>query len=114
MSPAIVRPRSARYSVINDANGKPLIRSYAAIAIATDADYSVHRNNALTAIYSDPMLLADGSAGSFYQRDASFKVFTVSPIAKLLMLGVIKFSTLDPFGMGVEYEGKLLWPLFQR
>ena len=26
-------------------------------------------------------------------------------ISKLIILGMLKFSTLDPFGMGVEMEG---------
>lgn len=61
--------------------------------------------DALNAIYSDPNLVADGSVGGFYQRAKDFSVMKVSPIAKLLMLGVLKFSTLDPYGMGVEMEG---------
>jgi hypothetical protein len=32
-------------------------------------------------------------------------VYRVSIAAKLVMLAVLKFATLDPMGMGVEMEG---------
>ena len=40
-----------------------------------------------------------------FQHTSSGEVFKSSPIAKLLLLGVQKFSMRDPYGMGVEYEG---------
>lgn len=40
-----------------------------------------------------------------WQRDNKGKAFKSSPIAKLLLLGSIKFAMRDAWGMGVEYEG---------
>jgi hypothetical protein len=40
-----------------------------------------------------------------WQRTAEGKGFTSTPIAKLFLLGAIKFATRDAWGMGVEYEG---------
>jgi hypothetical protein len=40
-----------------------------------------------------------------WQRTAEGRPFQSSPIAKLFLLGAIKFATRDPWGMGVEYEG---------
>ena len=39
------------------------------------------------------------------QRTAAGVEVLVTPAAKLFMLACIKFSTLDPLGMGVEMEG---------
>eukprot|EP01039_Chlorochromonas_danica_P007689 gene7689-8496_t len=107
MSPAFVRARINRYTLVQDPSkpGGSLVRSYSAVAMPGDADYSRERNDAINAINSDPNLLADSGAGNFYQRARDYSVFRVSPLAKLLLLGVLKFSTLDPMGMGVEMEG---------
>mmetsp|Transcript_17204 Transcript_17204/g.39751 ORF Transcript_17204/g.39751 Transcript_17204/m.39751 type:complete len:1215 (-) Transcript_17204:108-3752(-) len=40
-----------------------------------------------------------------WQRTEDGRGFTSTPIAKLLLLGAIKFATRDAWGMGVEYEG---------
>jgi hypothetical protein len=40
-----------------------------------------------------------------WQRDMKGKPFTSSPIAKLFLLGSIKFAMRDAWGMGIEYEG---------
>jgi hypothetical protein len=107
LSPAVVRSRAQRYSLVQDPADPSahLVRSYNAISTPMDADYPADRTNALNAIYSDPNLLADSGAGNFYQRARDYSVFKVSPLSKLLLLGVLKFSTLDPYGMGVEMEG---------
>ncbi|CAM9215932.1 unnamed protein product, partial [Chrysoparadoxa australica] len=41
----------------------------------------------------------------YWQRDNSGEIFTLPLMGKLLMLGTLKFATLDPQGMGVEMEG---------
>ena len=57
-------------------------------------------------MYVDPLFVADAyGAGGVWQRSANAQTFTVSIITKLSMLGMLKFSTLDPMGMGVEMEG---------
>jgi len=41
-----------------------------------------------------------------FQREAKTKqIFQVPVYTKLLMLAMTKFTLLDPWGMGVEYEG---------
>jgi len=40
-----------------------------------------------------------------WQRTSKGVTFMSTPIAKLLLLGSIKFATRDAWGMGVEYEG---------
>ena len=101
MSPAIVKPRSDRYTLTDGT-----VRVYGAVAAWGDRDFPLERTNALNSIYADPDYVADvGGAGGVWQRTKSGSVFTVSVIAKLAILGLLKFSTLDPLGMGVEMEG---------
>merc|ERR1719188_2914344 len=40
-----------------------------------------------------------------WQKDPEEESFTSTPIAKLFLLGTIKFATRDAYGMGIEYEG---------
>jgi hypothetical protein len=40
-----------------------------------------------------------------WQRTAEGKAFMSAPIAKLFLLGAVKFATRDAWGMGIEYEG---------
>lgn len=106
MSPAYVRPRRSRYSLANDATGMATIRSYGAVSSWNDADFPMDRVNALLQIYNDPAYVADVlGAGGAWQRTVNGSVFTVNVASKLFMLASIKFSTLDPFGMGIEMEG---------
>jgi hypothetical protein len=41
---------------------------------------------------------------AFWQSDKDGNVFESDLIVKLFLLGTIKFSTRDPYGMGIEYE----------
>jgi hypothetical protein len=46
------------------------------------------------------------SFDAYWQREYVDKTaFTSSPVAKLFLLGTMKFATRDAYGMGVEYEG---------
>ena len=108
MSPAIIRPRSERYELVDNPGnpGTSTIRVYRAVSAWSDSDFPIERQNALSAIYQSPEYVADGiGAGGVWQKHKRGSVFTVSIIAKLSMLGLLKFSTLDPLGMGVEMEG---------
>ena len=108
MSPAVVKPRNNRYSLVDNPNkpGTSTVRVYSAVSAWGDADFPAERKAAMNAIYSDSSYVADSSgAGGVWQRSKSGSVFTVAPITKLLMLGSLKFSALDPKGMGVEMEG---------
>lgn len=40
-----------------------------------------------------------------WQRTADGQPFMSTPIAKLFLLGAIKFAMRDAYGMGIEYEG---------
>jgi hypothetical protein len=108
MSPAVIKPRNSRYSLVDNPAkpGTSTIRVYSAVSVWGDKDFSPLRTNAMNAIFSDPAFVADSAgAGGVWQRSKDNSVFAVSAIAKLLILGTLKFSTLDPFGMGVEMEG---------
>lgn len=108
MSPAIVKSRTDRYSLVNNPAkpGTNTIRIYKPIAVWGEPEFSTERVNAMNAIYTDPNYLVDpnGAAG-VWQRARDSTVFKVSAITKFLMLGILKFSSLDPYGMGVEMEG---------
>lgn len=108
MSPAYVKVRDDRYQLVPDSNnpGSSTIRVYSAVSSWGDAHFSGARQDALNSIYASPDYVADSSGnGGVWQRTISGSVFKVSPVAKFLMLGILKFSTMDPFGMGVEMEG---------
>lgn len=111
MSPAVVKSRQARYSLVDSSSnpgiGISTIRVYNAISIAGQTDYPSERYTTLAEITSDPDYVADSNgAGAPWQRSKlTGKPFEVSVITKLLMLSILKFSTLDPLGMGVEQEG---------
>jgi len=42
---------------------------------------------------------------AYWQRTVNGDAFRSTPIAKLFLLGAIKYATRDAWGMGVEYEG---------
>lgn len=107
LSPALVKSREERYLPVVNSNGKNSIRVYQPIYTFSDSSQSIlRRKQSLEAIYSDPSLIADNSGvGGFWQRSEDFSVMRVTPLAKFLMLSTLKFSSLDPLGMGVEMEG---------
>ena len=94
MSPAIVKPRSERFNVVKNDNDEYSLRVYNAIMMMTDENFPVDRHAALQYIYHDPQYVADVyGAGGIWQRTPSGVEFTVSVVTKLLILGVLKFST---------------------
>jgi hypothetical protein len=109
VSPAVVKPRSTRYSAANNpvSPTTAILRSYSAISVWGDAAFPVAKTNAMNYIFADSSYMVDtNSAANVWQRSqADGSVFRVSILTKLLMLGIIKFSTLDPYGMGIEMEG---------
>mmetsp|Transcript_28438 Transcript_28438/g.28753 ORF Transcript_28438/g.28753 Transcript_28438/m.28753 type:complete len:1169 (+) Transcript_28438:76-3582(+) len=114
MSPAVVKSRSARYSLMAKDPSQPqsmVLRVFSAVSAWGEKDFPTERQKALEAIFGDPHFLGEpnvvGGPGGTWQRikDKDLTVCAVSPIAKLALLGIIKFSTLDPSGMGVEMEG---------
>jgi hypothetical protein len=110
MSPAIVQDRRDRYSLVPDEErpGKMTVRAYSAVCQWGDSSgcFPRERQNAMNEIFSDPDYVADvNGAGGIWQRSKLGKPMTVSAFSKFLILGSLKFSSLDPLGMGVEYEG---------
>jgi hypothetical protein len=108
MSPAIIKTRADRYTLVpNPLNkGQFHVRVYSAISTVADKDFPLDRAWALQQIYSSPDFVADANgAGGVWQRDKDQVTVEVTAITKLSMLGILKFSTLDPMGMGVEMEG---------
>ena len=108
MSPAVVKSRADRYSLVPNPSkpGSQTIRVYSAVANVGEKAFPAERAKELQSIYSDPSFVADPyGAGGVWQRSADSKTFTVPIITKLSILGMLKFSTLDPMGMGVEMEG---------
>lgn len=108
MSPAVVKSRLDRYSLVDNSArpGTSTIRVYGALSTWGDKDFSPLRQNAMNNIFQDPFFVADpAGAGGVWQRSKDQSVYKVSPISKLALLGFLKFSTLDPYGMGVEMEG---------
>ena len=108
MAPAIVKSRADRYSLVPNPSkpGTMTVRVYSAIAAVGDKGFPAERAKELQDIYVDPAFVADAyGAGGVWQRSKDAKPFAVSIITKLSMLGMLKFSTLDPMGMGVEMEG---------
>lgn len=110
MSPAIVNDRKHRYSLCPNPNqpGKQTICAYANVCQWGDASncFPKKRINAMTQIFQSQDFVADiFGAGNVWQQDENGKSVVVSVLGKFFILGAIKFSTLDPLGMGVEYEG---------
>jgi len=97
-SPATVKPRSERYVVTftYDGKSKHIIQLH-----STDID---DEKVAEQKEYLDPETGLTSSKAN-WQRTSDGKPFTSTPIAKLFLLGLIKFTTRDAYGMGVEYEG---------
>lgn len=107
LSPAYVLPRTERYSLVNIKPGTSTIRVYKPLNMWGDATFSPELATEILAIKASKEYVADVyGAGGLWMRDtASGTTFRVSVGAKLLMLGTLKFSSLDPYGMGVEMEG---------
>jgi hypothetical protein len=108
ISPAYVRPRADRYSLVPNAlnPGTSTIRVYNAVSMWDDKDFPAEKKAEILAIKASSNYVGSSTGeGGLWQRTKAGVDFTVSAIGKLTMLGVIKFATLDPLGMGVEMEG---------
>ena len=96
MSPGRVVARDQKY-VLKDA-AKGVVGQFGAV-VADPSKQGVLNNRAHF-----------GNGGTWQTMNGTDVAYTVSPIAKLLLLGIVKFSMLDPAGMGVEMEaGKPGW-----
>lgn len=110
-APAVVRSRKYRYSLVPnpDSDSQPpisTISSPAAVSMWDDPDFPGDRQDLINYIKSSDDYMADeGQAGNTWHLNKDGTTAAFSVISKFAMLGIIKFSTLDPLGMGVEYEG---------
>jgi hypothetical protein len=97
-STATVKPRSEKYvlSLTYDAKGKHVQQ--------LDATYFDSEKAEEQAAYFDQNTGLLGIESN-WQRTNEGKPFMSTPIAKLFLLGSIKYAMRDAWGMGVEYEG---------
>lgn len=97
-STATVKPRSEKYVLTLTFDGKSkhvlqLDSTYYDTDKANEQQAFVDQSTGLLGIEA------------YWQRTATGRPFMSSPIAKLFLLGSIKFAMRDAYGMGVEYEG---------
>ena len=98
-SPATCQPRSKSYVETLTENGQGTHVQQLG-ATTWDAE-KVSTQNDFLATPTTPWLAADAN----WQHTKDGEVFKSTPLEKLFLLGVMKFATRDPYGMGVEYEG---------
>lgn len=109
-APAVVRPRRARYSLVPDSDAKTpgtsTVHSLNAVSMWDDVDFPGERQDVFNYMNTLPSYMKDATnAANTWHLNKDGKVAGFTVIAKFAMLGIIKFSTLDPYGMGIEYEG---------
>jgi hypothetical protein len=97
-SPAFVKPRSQKYvlSVTFDGKGKHVRQ-------LNSTDQS--DQNKIEEIRHIQSVTGWFQSDCDWQHTSKGDVFQSAPIAKLFLLGTLKFSTRDAYGMGIEYEG---------
>jgi hypothetical protein len=97
-STATVQPRSMKYIVTYTYDGS------SKHVLQLDATYYDQTKAQEQEDFRDPKTGLT-SLDANWQRTDKGVAFTSSPIAKLFLLGAMKFATRDAYGMGVEYEG---------
>ena len=97
-SPATVKPRSEKYVLTLTFDGK------SKHVLQLDATYWDEDKKEEQERFLNEKTGVIGMAAN-WQLSPSGEAFTSSPIAKLFLLGSMKYATRDAYGMGVEYEG---------
>lgn len=100
-STATVKPRSKKYVVDYTFDGKS---KHILQLDATDFDEDKVKEQAAYRNITTG-LIANEANWQRIGKEGKNGPMTSSPIAKLFLLGAIKFATRDAYGMGVEYEG---------
>lgn len=102
-STATVKPRSQKYVVdyTYDGKSKHILQLDATVFDQDKVKEQDAFRNQTTGLIANE---------ANWQRTATIgkkkgRAFTSAPIAKLFLLGAIKYATRDAYGMGVEYEG---------
>jgi hypothetical protein len=98
-STATVKPRSQKYVLTLTFDGKSkhvlqLDSTYYDMDKANEQQAFVDQSTGLLGI------------DAYWQRTLKGKPMLSTPIAKLFLLGSIKFAMRDAYGMGIEYEGE--------
>jgi hypothetical protein len=105
-SPAYVKDRKHRFTLVTDpATGKSQVYVYNAVGVMTDPDFPHDLAAEMGSIWADKKNVGNSDAGGWWQRNADEENYAVPVITKMLMLSILKFSTLDVRGMGIEMEG---------
>ena len=77
-----------------------------AVSMWDDEGFSQARRDAINTVNARADHFTDvTNAGNTWHPDANGDPVTATVMAKFAMLGIVKFSTMDPSGLGVEYEG---------
>mmetsp|Transcript_5902 Transcript_5902/g.12930 ORF Transcript_5902/g.12930 Transcript_5902/m.12930 type:complete len:1251 (+) Transcript_5902:52-3804(+) len=100
-STASVKPRSEKYVVDYTFDGKSkhvLQLDATSFDLEKVAEQAAFRNKTTGLIANEANWQRTGKAGEG-------RAFKSSAIAKLFLLGAIKYATRDAYGMGIEYEG---------
>ena len=97
-STATVKPRSEKYVLTKTFDGKS---KHVLQLDATYFDEDKVKEQKAFFDQSTGLLGIDAN----WQRTEEGQAFKSSPIAKLFLLGAIKFAMRDAYGMGIEYEG---------
>lgn len=97
-STATVKPRSQKYILELTFDGK------SRHVLQLDATYFDEEKAKEQEAFRDQNTGLIGIEAN-WQRTMAGKAFMSSPIAKLFLLGAVKFATRDAWGMGIEYEG---------
>lgn len=97
-STATVKPRSEKYVLT------PTFDFKSKHVQQLDATYYDQDKAAEQEAFLDPST-GRVSIDANWQRTAEGEAFTSTPIAKLFLLGAIKYAMRDAYGMGIEYEG---------
>ncbi len=101
-----VNPRSKKYVLLDDEK-LGYVRQYQCVTVdSAKAKYlEMHNTDPYSYWLRVGTLPDDFDPIEGFLSDYVDDLFTVSPAAKLTLLAVVKFATLDPYGMGVEMEG---------
>ena len=109
MSPSFVKTRSDRYMLVDNPHKpgtKTVVVQMAVCGVGDPSGcYPAEREGAMEHIWGSDDYVGDGAAGGVWQRTANDDTYYTTTIGKLALLGMIKFSTMDPQGMGVDMEG---------
>uniref|UniRef100_A0A7S4M4S5 Uncharacterized protein n=1 Tax=Odontella aurita TaxID=265563 RepID=A0A7S4M4S5_9STRA len=97
-STATVKPRSEKYveTMTYDGKGKHILQ-----LDATEFDTEKEKEQEAFRSENTGIIGID----AYWQRTKEGDAFKSAPIAKLFLLGAMKFATRDSYGMGIEYEG---------